>query len=113
MEDAALLLDVMAQPWPGDLYGWRSTTSFASAVTRMPARPLKIAVWTETGLDKVEPHPQAVLAVERTAALFSELGHDVRQIALPAVYDEPARQAITTWSRVRTPGLPTGPQASG
>lgn len=23
VEDAALLLDVMAQPWPGDLYGWR------------------------------------------------------------------------------------------
>ncbi|SDM33312.1 amidase [Allokutzneria albata] len=94
--DAALLLDVMAQPWPGDLYGWRSTTSFAGAVTRVPDRPLKVAVWTETGLDAVEAHPESVLAVRRTATLLGELGHEVREIVIPANCDEPVRQALKT-----------------
>ena len=97
VEDAALLLDVMAQPSPGDLYGWRSPTTFIDAVQRPPSRPLKVAVWTDTGLDGLDPHPEAARAAERTAALLRELGHDVRQVAVPCRYDEAVRQALRTW----------------
>jgi amidase len=97
VQDAALLLDVMAQPWPGDLHGWRPATSFVEAVHEQPTRPLKVAVWTETGLDGIDPHPQAALAAERTASLLRELGHDVRRIAVPTQYDESVRQALRGW----------------
>ncbi|ALG08412.1 amidase family protein [Kibdelosporangium phytohabitans] len=84
----------MARPWPRDLYGWSATTSFTAAVERGPTRPLKVAVRTETGLDAVEPHPQAAFAVRRTASLLRELGHDVREIPIPVACDE---QTLTNW----------------
>ncbi|RFU84062.1 amidase [Streptomyces triticagri] len=97
VEDAALLLDVMAQPSPGDLYGARPAESLAGAVARDPDRPLRIALWTDTGLDGVRPHPGAVDAAERTAVLLRELGHEVHEIAVPVPYTEPVQQAITAW----------------
>lgn len=96
VEDAALLLDVMAQPWCGDLYSWRSDGSFVDAIKRTPTRPLQVAVWTETGLDGVCPSPHATYAVERTVALLRELGHEVREVAVPAGCDEPVREALRT-----------------
>lgn len=94
VEDAALLLDVMARPWSGDLYGWASDTNLAEAGRSRPDRPLKIAWWTDTGVAGVDPHPEAVRAVGRAVELLRGLGHDVREIALPARYDESATQAI-------------------
>ncbi|MEV6611165.1 amidase [Kutzneria sp. NPDC051319] len=95
VEDAALLMDVMAQPAPGDLDGWRPDGSFLDAI-RQPSKPLRIAMWTETGLDGVEPHPEAIRAVERTATLARELGHEVREVTIPAGYDDPVRLALRT-----------------
>jgi amidase len=96
VEDAALLLDVMAQPWAGDVYGWRPTTPFAEALRAEP-RSLAVAVWTATGLDGAEAHPEAVRAVRRTAALLAGLGHDVREVPLPAGIDGPVRDAVVMW----------------
>nr|WP_272954569.1 amidase [Kribbella sandramycini] len=95
VEDAALLLDVMAQPWPGDLHGWRPDRQFIEAIKR-PPRPLKIAVWTETGLDGITQHPETVRAVERTALLLQELGHEVREVQIPARWDDSVRSAMRT-----------------
>jgi amidase len=92
--DAALLLDVMAEAWPGDLYGWRPQRSFADAIEHDPSGRLSIAMWTHTGLDGVEPHPESVRAVQRAATLLRELGHEVREIAIPAGYPEPVRRAM-------------------
>jgi len=97
VEDAARLLDVMAQAGAGDLYGWRPSTSFADALRYGVTRRLRIAVWTGTGLDGLAPHPQAVLAVEHTATLLEELGHDVREISPPAACTEPVQAAIKDW----------------
>jgi amidase len=94
VSDAALLLDVMAQPWPGDLYGWRPEQSFTNAIRPEPARRLTIAMWTQTGLDGLEPHPESVRAAQRTATLLRELGHEVREIAIPAGYPEPVQRAM-------------------
>jgi amidase len=95
--DAALLLDVMAQPWRGDPTGWRQDGSFAEAIRRSPGRPLRVAMWTATGLDGVDPHPQVVHAVERAAAALRDAGHEVREVAVPAPYAEPVRNALETW----------------
>ncbi|MGW6928968.1 amidase [Lentzea sp. NPDC054927] len=92
VEDAALLLEVMARPAPGDLYGWSHPGGF----TKTLQRPLKVAMWTDTGLDQAVD-PQAELAVRRTVEVLTGLGHDVREIPLPARWDEPVRQAIVTW----------------
>ncbi|MEV6235150.1 amidase [Lentzea sp. NPDC051838] len=93
VEDAALLLDVMASPAPGDIYGWSQGSSFTAALGLR--RSLKIAMWTDTGFDQADP--QSVLAVQRTAKLLEEIGHEVREIPLPARWDEPARKAMVDW----------------
>lgn len=97
VEDSALLLDVMAEPAPGDLYGWRTSTPFAHVVQRPRLPQLRVGVWTETGLLDDAPHPESVHAVQRTAALLRELGHDVQEIPLPARYDGQVRQAVLRW----------------
>jgi amidase len=97
VEDAALMLDVMAQPWSGDPDGWRPASSFIDAISRSPARPLRVAVWSETGLDGLSPHPRVVYAVERTAALLLELGHTVREVPVPAACDAEVRTALRIW----------------
>jgi amidase len=89
VQDAALLLDVMAQPSPGDLYGWRATET-------APKERLKVAVWTDTGLTDT-PHPEAITAVRRTTDLLRGLGHDVREIEVPRQYDDAVRDALVTF----------------
>ncbi|MDX8147610.1 amidase [Lentzea sp. BCCO 10_0061] len=93
VEDAALLLDVMASPAPGDLYGWRNEGGFTALNLQ---RRLKIAMWTDTGTSE-DTDPQAELAVRRTAKTLEELGHDVQEIPLPARWDEPVSHAILAW----------------
>jgi amidase len=95
--DAALLLDVMAHPAPGDLYGWQPATTFAEAVRRPVDRPLRVALWTDTGLEDGAPHPESVAAVNRTAQLLRDLGHVVEEIPTPASYDDPTRAALVHW----------------
>ncbi|VVJ21961.1 Uncharacterised protein [Amycolatopsis camponoti] len=95
VEDAALLLDVLAHPWSGDPDGWRADGSFADAVGRPPARR-RIAVWTDPGFGDVRRHPEVVRAVERTAGLLQELGHEVREVKIPAACDDPVRLALRT-----------------
>lgn len=95
--DAALLLDSMGQPWAGDLYRWRPETSFTETSQRTPTAPLRIAMWTGTGLDAEVPHPQSVQAAQRTATLLRELGHVVHEVEVPARCDGPVWRAIETW----------------
>jgi amidase len=99
--DAALLLDVMAHAAPGDLYGWRPATAFAQAVAQAVARPserpLRVAVWTDTGLDGIGPHRESERAVERAAAALATMGHHVERVPLPAVLDAPVVQALRHW----------------
>ncbi|WGY00423.1 amidase [Nocardioides sp. QY071] len=90
VEDAALLLEVMARPPAQDLYGWTPDISLAEAGRSRPGRPLKVAWWTDTGLADVDPHPESVRAVHRTVDLLRDLGHDVREIAPPSQQDAAA-----------------------
>ncbi|WP_181774161.1 amidase [Amycolatopsis pittospori] len=96
VEDAALLLDVMARPWSGDPDGWRAEEGFVDVVKWPTVRPLRIAVWTDPGLDGVPANPEVVRAVERAASLLRELGHEVREVKIPAGCDDPVRLALRT-----------------
>src|SRR5690606_21270652 len=81
VEDAAILLDAMAKPWAGDLYGWRSPEPFADAVIRRPERPLTVAMWTEPGLPGLELHPELTAATHRAADILRAAGHQVREVS--------------------------------
>ncbi|MDH6579062.1 amidase [Kitasatospora sp. MAP5-34] len=77
VRDSAAVLDAVAGPSIGDPY-WAPPAgpdSYLSATLRDPARPLRIAVSTAPAVGPVDP--ECVAAVERTARLCAELGHQV------------------------------------
>lgn len=77
--DSALVYDAIRGHLDSDLYRAGETGSFVEAASREPGR-LRIG-WTVKGTSVgVRPDPLHVQAVEDTARLLSELGHDVREI---------------------------------
>ena len=77
--DSALVYDIIRGNVAGDLYRAESTESFVTAAGREPGR-LRVG-WTTRAVTRgVRPDPLHVRAVEDTARLLGELGHDVREI---------------------------------
>ncbi|WP_107409525.1 amidase [Mangrovactinospora gilvigrisea] len=82
VRDAALLLDAMAVPAPGDPYAAPPLppgATFAALTERAPAH-LRIAAWTDTGLPGVAPAPEVLAAHRGTVALLRDLGHTVEEL---------------------------------
>ncbi|MCA1704366.1 MAG: amidase, partial [Actinobacteria bacterium] len=81
--DAALLLDVMAEPNPGDLYSAPplAPDAFSVAAATEPRR-LRIARYSHPGFD-VRVNPQCLSAFERASELLEDLGHHVTDIDHP------------------------------
>lgn len=77
--DSALVYDAIRGNVPGDLYPAGPTGSFAEAARREPGR-LRIGWATKPVALGVRPDPAHVRAVEDTARLLAELGHDVREV---------------------------------
>lgn len=76
--DSALVYDVINGSLDTDLYRAGDAGSFVEAAGREPGR-LRIG-WTVKGTSPgVRPHPLHVQAVQDTARLLTELGHDVRE----------------------------------
>ena len=76
VRDSAALLDATAGPSPGDPYpAPPGRRPYAVEVTR-PVERLRIAV-TSVPADGRKADPECVSAVEDTAAVLSDLGHDV------------------------------------
>jgi amidase len=109
VRDAAALLDAIAHPMPGDLRPLPDPgTSFAEWTRRTPGR-LRIARWSGTHLDGIEPGPDAVAAWEDASRLLESLGHDVVDVANPFPQSlEPQFNII--WSS-GIAGAPIPPQA--
>ncbi|WP_372490862.1 amidase [Actinomadura terrae] len=83
VRDAALLLDVMAGPVPGDLYTAPPVEgTFLSYADRPPGR-LRVARSRTPAVPGVEVHPDCVAAYDEASALLEELGHEV--VELPPV----------------------------
>ena len=82
--DSALVYDVIRGNVDGDLYRAGETGSFVDAARREPGR-LRIGWSTKPVTKGLRPDPRHVRAVEDTARLLTELGHDVVEVdpALP------------------------------
>lgn len=97
VRDAALLLDCVCGPSPGDRYYVVPPEAPFAAALEQPPTGLRIAVHTEA-YGAVATAPAVATAVERTAAALEELGHHVEPAT--ASHDEPGmRQACEViWS---------------
>jgi amidase len=83
--DAALLLDIMAGNYPGDMYTQSPLPpgeSFLKAAHRPPGR-LKIGRTLQNPVEGATVHPDCVTAYEDASLLLSRLGHDVQDITMP------------------------------
>jgi amidase len=77
--DSAVVYDVIRGPLDSDRFHARDTGSFVEAVGRDPGR-LRIG-WSAKPVTRgVRPDPIHVRAVQDTARLLTELGHDVREV---------------------------------
>lgn len=79
VRDSALFYDAVRGNLPGDLYTAGDTGSFLDAAERQPGR-LRIGWSTKPVTLGVRPDPEHVRAVEDTARLLGDLGHDVREV---------------------------------
>jgi amidase len=83
--DAALLLDVMAENFPGDMYTQPplpAGETFLGYASREPGR-LRIGRTLQSPVEGAEIHPDCVAAYEEASALLASLGHEVEDIAMP------------------------------
>jgi amidase len=77
--DSALVYDVIRGNVPGDLYTAEDRGSFVEAAQRDPGR-LRVG-WSVKPVTKgLRPDPRHVRAVEDTARMLTDLGHDVREV---------------------------------
>jgi amidase len=77
--DSAIVYDAIRGNVSGDLYTAEDRGSFVAAAQRDPGR-LTVG-WSTTPVTKgIRPDPRHVRAVEDTARLLTDLGHDVRRV---------------------------------
>ena len=76
MRDTAVMLDCMAIPQTGDPFAIpKPDTPYADFLDR-PAKPLRIG-WSADALMGVETDAEIVAAVQQTAVLLADMGHEV------------------------------------
>jgi len=87
--DAALLLDVMAGNYHGDMYTQPPLPpgqTFLGYASRPPGR-LRIGRTLQNPVPGADPHPDCVAAYEDASGLLADLGHEVEDIAMPLGQD--------------------------
>ncbi|WP_344769410.1 amidase [Aeromicrobium panaciterrae] len=83
VRDAAALLDAMAHPMPGDIRPLPDpAVPYVEWTRRDPGR-LRIARWSGTHLEGIEPGPDALEAFDAAGELLESLGHEVVDIPNP------------------------------
>jgi amidase len=96
VRDSAALLDAVIGPFPGAGYrGAPHDVPFAEQIVQRPG-PLRIGYSASSAIN-ANPDPEAVTAVERAAALLTELGHHVEEVAPPHDDEALARDFLTIW----------------
>jgi amidase len=96
VQDAALLLDVMAAGPASDMHMWRTEGTFADACQVEP-RSLRIACWSDTGQAGREPSAEASAAFNRARGLLEELGHELVDLPHPRPHDEALMSLFNIW----------------
>ncbi|HWF26455.1 MAG TPA: amidase family protein [Solirubrobacteraceae bacterium] len=98
VRDCAALLDATAGRVPGDPYSAPPPAGpWSAAIERDPV-PLRVR-WTADGPFAGDTHPETRAAVEATAGVLAELGHDVEHGA-PAFDPEPVVDAVAVLHEV-------------
>jgi amidase len=77
--DSALVYDVIRGSLPSDRWQAGEVGSFADAARRAPGR-LRVGWSTKPVARGVRPHADNVAAVQETARLLADLGHEVREV---------------------------------
>ncbi len=80
VRDTALMLDIMSGPDPAARFPYRQPERAFREAIRSAPRPLRIGFTVESPLG-TPVHPEAVRAVEHTAALLESLGHRLEPAA--------------------------------
>ena len=87
VRDCAALLDCVGGSVPGDPYHAPPPEHPFSELAARPPGRLRVGYMNDTPRD-IEIHPECVRAVEKTAKLLEDLGHDV-ELAHPPALEEP------------------------
>jgi amidase len=97
LRDSAALLDLTAGPVVGDPYmAPPREHSYLEEVSREPGR-LRVATWSKS-IRNTEIDPECRAAVDNTAALLVELGHEVEEAFPPINSDLLASSILTIWA---------------
>lgn len=83
VRDAAMLLDVLARPMPGDSRTWPKPPEPFTLALRESPEPLMIASWTKPYLDFATASDEALAAVAHAREMLESLGHTVIEIDNP------------------------------
>jgi amidase len=97
VRDTAAVLDAVAGAAPGDPYTAPPPVRPYRDEVRAPVGRLRVGVRTET-LDGEASHPDVVRAVESSARLLADLGHDVDAATIPALDNSYGRAFATVLS---------------
>lgn len=96
VRDTAGLLDAVAgAPTRYAAYVAARPESFLEGLGQAPAR-LRIGFTTASAINP-DPDPEAIAAVEKAAALLTELGHEVEPVSPPHDDEALARDFLTIW----------------
>ena len=83
VRDAALMLDVLARPMPGDSRTWPKPPEPFTLALREDPEPLMIASWSKPYLDFAEASPESLAALAHARERLEALGHTIVEIDNP------------------------------
>ncbi|NYG54633.1 amidase family protein [Nocardioides perillae] len=113
VRDTAAALEVLAGPTGTSVYlpGGLPAAGLVERLAHEPDR-LRVGVTWHSAITP-DPHPEAKAAVERAAALLSDLGHEVVEVPVPFDDARLARDFLTTWFVHCAVSLEQAREASG
>ncbi|HEY2638065.1 MAG TPA: amidase, partial [Solirubrobacteraceae bacterium] len=96
VRDTAAIVDLLAGP--DDVSAYAPALPDGSLLDDLDRPPgtLRIGLSTHSAI-RGTPHPEAVRAVERAAAVLTELGHEVEEVPPPHDDAQLARDFLTVW----------------
>lgn len=111
VRDTAASLDALAPGWPGDPYPAPPRSQSFLAAVEQPVRPLRVGVLIEPVICAAEVSAGALAAVEKTAGILAELGHEI--VEAPKPFEAEAWDAFAAIWAVGSLGAPVPLEAEG